>query len=661
MQALWSRAGNSQLIHISSHPASAVRLAARRSTTATPRQKLPVGNAVTLFASSLAAIASYVDSRLKDARRAQWDLVINEARAQVQATDIGQQKRLAALGFTIEEEVLERQRTDQLASFSDTLLDNNALKNQCPRIKGDSWADVFSWARSRNEARAASGFSDWIGPPLKFLQSLPPERLEEFHDEHLMLRRFHQRRDVCALIDEKNTIQFSPQRIKLLEYSIAKLVLRLLADASNVAKEVNWVDEESQSTNAASERKLALSKRSDIHATDPHTSMADAYEQSSIEQRRVEQRWDSKNGLTQDLIQNRKEYDESLTCLNAHIQFLRDSPIDARSKLFEDYDSPSSPRYVPKITNYRSKERGLDKSIHNLKTTMTYPKDFTPYITKICFNLLASTEPPNIHSFNALLVHICRINRRNIVDAVLGSIHETCIFPNGKTHAIVLNYYTRKTEPILFIEHYLRMRGYNNGFGSIFAGQSQDNAIGMKLRYRFFGSDDKTAIELARMNADVYEALIVGALKFFGAQSAMKFYRDMIEQGWQSSATTLRAILKHCISRFDWVGGAHVWDQIEATSQGACRLSYELMLDLCRACGQDAVFHRIFQRGIEEGVLPKDAKATESDGREIWRVMEFRKERIKKVQRARNRKRARTNPYPSERSVDVCQNADETI
>lgn len=88
MQALWSRAGQARSSCRCSSCLHASKAVARRTTTATSRRSFKAGDLVTACYSTVIATAVFVDARVKEDRRKEWDRVIAEAKAGLPTTDI---------------------------------------------------------------------------------------------------------------------------------------------------------------------------------------------------------------------------------------------------------------------------------------------------------------------------------------------------------------------------------------------------------------------------------------------------------------------------------------------------------------------------------------------------------------------------------------------
>ena len=598
MQSIWSRVAQTKCLCTCPACASTISaLAARRTTAAIARNRLRTGDVFTVFASSVAATATLVNSSQKDARRKEWDKVIGEARAKVQETEVEQEYRLARLSHATGDKTQDNNRGDQLETAHTNgsgVSPNLGKATEEWDRGGDSWAKVFQWAAQNHELRELSGFRDWRGPSLTLLQQLSPDQIQQLISDRSVLRAFYGGSDCENLVDETAEYSLSAKKLRSLEWSTAKLVTKLLLHSELSHKQDNLFqgieqnppmkdDFDDLSCNDQSQGSEELPAPLDTRAV--HAGhIASELSMDNVNQGQ--------------LLSKERKLHERLNNIEARLQSLRVGPEDARSQAYEEFESPAAPRYQKNPPN---DSKDLNFSLSYLLRKLDR-KDQSPTISKICQNLLAAQTPPNIHTFNMLLVRFCYLEDRDLIHAVVASMRECHMRPNELTHAILLRHYTATNNALGFTKHCLLMDGY--GVGLSLAAPDQKIPSFASHRYRVLKSRRlKTAVK-ARMNSEVYESLIIGALRFYGAESAMKYFRDMINEGWQASTATLASILESCCERLWWEDGLCIWRQIivSTTSESILAHAYECILLLCRMCDQDVIFNEIMQDGLVQGI-----------------------------------------------------------
>ena len=611
MQNVWSRAAQARCLCNCPRCVSPTQAVARRPTTAIARRRLRTGDVFTVFASSLAATAAFVDSRRKDKRAANWDRLIHEAESQLQATEDQQRRRLASLGHGVEGGRLEGHEEDDSIRPSTRQPEHGRshhLRHTRLQSKCDTWAKVFDWAAEQNQAGVAAGFQDLRGSPLSYVIDLSEKERQELLSNDELRRKFIEAQD-CATLADKTPLYdvLTAKKLRILEYSVAKLVLKLLSlQPSSQAKSEHEdgvpLEKELYSPGEnITPAETALSRyQGDEPSANTHKEPYDVEEEVPDER------------LLQNMIHDEEGLQQRILDINKHLKTLRkisrDDPI-----FFQKYKSPTMPRYHRNFVIRFDRYEGLTNSLHQLQKDMISRNDPSSPISKICFNLLISKTPPNIKSYNMLLAGFCQLQNERLVQAVLVSMRESHICPNEITHSTLLRFYTAMNNAPEFKRHILRMSGHVAG--REIATRNENLSPTGGYRYHFSGQGGKYAAVQASMNGEVYESLIIGTLRFVSSQTAMQYYRDMINKGWRSSIDLLAAILKDCCQKFDWGASILVWHHISATYEKANRTMYEWMLYLCQACGQQVDFDRILREGIECGILSPSA-LTSSD--HIW-------------------------------------------
>ncbi len=613
MQTVWSRAGQARCLCNCPACTSVTAATTRRTTTATARRGIRRGDVYTVFASSLAATAALVDSRNKDLRSEQWKRVIAEVRAQVQATEEEQQARLASLLRAKEDEPVKHFEPADRKKFPHFI--KQKIKGSWRQIRPysyvDSWTSAFRWAAHEEAERATAGFRDVMGPSLALLRSLSLAELDKLLTDQRRLRRFHVGPTCAALVDTRSKHRLSEKKLKTLEWSIAKLVHKLLfySSASPQPAE-NKVELPMQVPSHAIDHLLPPSPAVQVKARADYTPQLEAtIPREEPVPRRGSDIKDSaeKNEQPHSVIYG-QSLEDRLAQIDAQIISLRvggpEGITHRNSAYYKNFESPPLPKYKGNMLYDFDEAKALNNSLKSLLDPMKCTDDLDTVISKIGYNLIISWTPPNVHTYNMLLVRFCHLDNYKMFRAVLTSMRESHIWPDELTHSTVLRYFTSTNKGYYFTQYVLRMEGHLEDVALANPSEELSSTTSQRFRTLSHGGEKKKIAEKARMNGEVYEALITGALRFFGPQCAMQYYRDMISEGWRAGIDMLIAILKSCYRRCDWDSGVSVWHQIRATSDQADSRAFQWMLCLCQACGQHDAFYRIIQDGVRAGALP---------------------------------------------------------
>ena len=559
-----------------------------------------MGNAFTVLSSSLAVAATFVDSRRKDARSEHWDRVISKARADVAEIDHEQERRLESLSRIAEQVDLENESTGNPCLEPPQLpvryYDKTPQWFTFPDLRSGSWVQVFEWATQQDQLRAASGFQEFKGIPLDLLQELSVNQIEQLiNDEGTLRRFFYWGSDSATMRDEPLKLLFSCKSLKILEWTTAMMVWQMLSHCSESSTAVvrQLLDRAPQSRNIEFREILlkgptepGIPARWSFLSQPPNQDLASA--EDPVPKFVLEKNY------IQDMIAQAKSRLNSL------------SQVDKTDEhLVENFESPRLPWYGRRPNKRLRHEAALNQRLTLLLSEMEGGKDPSPMISDICYDLLMSPTPPGLKTYNLLLVRFCQLRHENLVEVLWESMCNSHLRPNETTYSTLLRFFTATNNDIEFRKLVRRMKGYDGGVALMKQDAVTEPISAQRVRrVRYRGHQNDLVFEKARMNQEVYESLIIGALKFMGEQSAMHYYKNMISEGWETTSEILNAILEDCCNRVDWEGACSVWQQIFTIAGKASEQAYEWMLRLCQECDKYHEAYQVLQEGALQGVLP---------------------------------------------------------
>ena len=560
MQTLWSRVA--QVRRACNCPLCLpnTNAIARRATTATSLRAPRVGDVFTVSVSSLTAGIAFADSKKKDKRRNEWDKVIGEVRATVDATEIQQQSRLAALS---NDAGLEPSDSTRLNGHSVSVegavkrvrtwdVQGNEERNKVTRApdhRKDTWLDVFDWAQDQQSLREASGFQDWKGVSLSLLQSLSGKELSVLLANDWLFRHFYGGPDCQRLVNGQYKRPVTPKKLRTLEWSVACMVLRLLVRCSDNPWET-WED-----------------------SICPCKS------------------------LLRDLYEDRGALPRHISYIRERLRTLH---ADRRDRsYYKKFESPQAPNYDDTTIEDYKQTTEMNASLQEILKLMDPKTDLSDLMSKLCHILLASRTPPDIDTYNILLTRFCVLGRKDLVWVVRTSMLESHVRPNEVTHTALLRHFAATEKRRSFWEYLERMEGRQLGLAVERSKQIHHPML--KDRYLIVG---RRAVEKVRMNGQVYESLIVGLIRYHDSQAAMHYYRRMISEGWETRVGIWIAILQDCCHRLDWTVGTAIMEQLEKGNQEVNTLVFEWLLRLCQCCAQQKFFDHLLRNGVRCGALP---------------------------------------------------------
>ncbi|KAK5730768.1 hypothetical protein LTR15_000706 [Elasticomyces elasticus] len=279
-----------------------------------------------------------------------------------------------------------------------------------------------------------------------------------------------------------------------------------------------------------------------------------------------------------------------------------------------------SPNDVP-LCAYRQDEQGtfhdtvrqLNGSLQDLFHDCKYAPESTPsLLAKVAYNLSISSAPPNIDTYNTLLLGLSQTKQHRMAQQVITSMRATHMRPNEVTNTAVLNHFTVTDNAEGFVHWVELMRGKHNGLAlarrDIHINEAGKNRL---IRVKREGKGDKV-IQLPYPTPNVFGALIRGVLKFSGFETALGICDGMGQEGWGLCLSGLTPLLMHCADNGDWEPGLAIWGQIQALKLRSLQRythhkrdvdtvpleAFAAMVRLCSKAGHKDVFEDVWDQAM---------------------------------------------------------------
>ena len=479
--------------------------------------------------------------------------------------------------------VLKADQERRVSSLAHSIRGSTELHDAEHGEKGSpTWQELFTWAEGEMREREVLGYGDWQGIPLDVLREASSDQIQDFQDNYRhCFARF--RGNPGVEVWNTATWPLHIKKIRTLEWSIAYMTLQLMSHTPTF-----------QQHDLSHDPEISDEVMSRLFISSPRERCS-----------RLDYIRDKLHILQQD-----KKSDD----------------------FYCQFESPEFPRYnSDQVDNSRTADQ-LNANLHALFEFA--PQDSSRIgriLPKICYYLLTSTAPPDIHTYNLLISECAGQNQQTLVRHLLASINRTHMRPNEVTLAETLRYYARTRQCRLFDLFVDRMNGFGEGFGEASPQLDIPDLVKFQYRIRITQKDanqeqinkyyDCTSFEKSdihnmrreatvkvyekpRRNLDVYQALIQGALLFHGMPEAKKHYQTMISEGWEPNEEILLSILHRSVVDTDWDTGNATWTRLHGCGVHADEHAYLLMLQLCRKLGKDQVIQELLRNGIARGVLP---------------------------------------------------------
>jgi hypothetical protein len=210
---------------------------------------------------------------------------------------------------------------------------------------------------------------------------------------------------------------------------------------------------------------------------------------------------------------------------------------------------------LPEYTHRSTEEVEQDREmLHTTLATVfinarAKPAPMELVIAKVCYNLLVSTTPPSVTTYNILLRGFTQLQQYDLGDLVVRSLFSESRFRlNPATARIMLEYYIAKGDKVGFRSIVNRMRGLDDGMQIrrrlIYALDSPEVkqwALTAKVIHR-----GPYLYEKFPRNSRVFNALIQGSLEFNATKPAILFVHAAIREGQQINPQTLLKLVNNC-------------------------------------------------------------------------------------------------------------------
>ncbi|KAH0542000.1 hypothetical protein FGG08_003549 [Glutinoglossum americanum] len=543
---------------------------ARKATTATIRPSLKFGDAFTLFYSSIFATAAVIDAKLKEERRSDLDRMIEETR-----------NDLRAIG-----ETAVRTRDISRNTYGKNVLANTIPISDSGHNGGCQHMDQGNWAYALERAGLDRGPTRG-GAKQQCLENYPSETQRsglvcEVRVTDVGYGRILLSHDGFTPGGQKCSIEHQPT---IDEAGIDTTV--------TTPREEYALSEEKLKGLELSIRKLVL--RLLQHSTVRRKVLAPGQFEGGDEIQKLRER------------------------LLVHLgNDLNQLPEPLVGRL---------PCYTSQGSMSRFSGRQLSQNIRTiLRQGMEGDLHLDAVIPGICFNLLFSTTPPSVDTYNILITQLTRLRRNVLVGIVFDWMLEAGQTPNNATISALIKFYTASNDR----EGFLRLVGL---MGGLDGGSPQDDR-------NLSGSPDVEWANTRRaqeiwegqrlpdempFNAYTFGAAINAALKFGMVEKAQSWYRAMIREGIAPTSPVLTSIIRSCAFRREWLSGYKTWQRLKeiwklgASTEECPSIAYSWMLRLCRWCDRRAEFEDIFQESVERGLRGCDNPVNiKTKGLPVW-------------------------------------------
>lgn len=268
-------------------------------------------------------------------------------------------------------------------------------------------------------------------------------------------------------------------------------------------------------------------------------------------------------------------------------------------------------RDVENLERSNQSIRDLNSSLLQLfRLYMRDELDKPSLLGKLTCNISRCMGPPNLKTFNTLMIGFSAMDEPELVDKVVKSTRAAKMRPNEVTLATILRHYTKTDRPELFVRWVETMRGKYGGL-ALARPDIEITKGGQSRLMRKPGNPDKI-LQLPHATPFVFGPLVEGVVKFAGFETALGICQNMGLEGWGLCMSGLTPLLNDCAERADWTSGLAIWNQIQAlkaisrrkkaTGWSSERIkldTFAAMLRLCCRCDERERFDSIWSTAVK--------------------------------------------------------------
>ncbi|RYP68962.1 hypothetical protein DL771_006384 [Monosporascus sp. 5C6A] len=190
----------------------------------------------------------------------------------------------------------------------------------------------------------------------------------------------------------------------------------------------------------------------------------------------------------------------------------------------------------------------------SLRRIFNQASSSTEAVGRICYNLLTSSYPPTIHTYNALIAGFNRILRPDLAQVVIDSyIHQTAWPATQQTMICLLNHYRGKGDMGGLRDVIARMRGVRDT-GLHFCIIPKDKVYSedwLTWASAHCASRKNAFVERAHRGSEVFDSIIRGWLHHGNVSAASMIFIACVRNGSWIPIQTLHHLFTACLAAVD--------------------------------------------------------------------------------------------------------------
>ncbi|KAK0109771.1 hypothetical protein ONS95_002447 [Cadophora gregata] len=214
----------------------------------------------------------------------------------------------------------------------------------------------------------------------------------------------------------------------------------------------------------------------------------------------------------------------------------------------------------------KDQREDLHRSLHAL-CRITDPNDrnaINLMLAKISYNMLVSTSPPSMVTYNLLLAEFTRLGQPHLGQLVVNSfLHDSKFKPSRTTVKLILDHYRSKGDSNGFRSIVSRMQATRKGpdMTPCMRIKKRDLEYLVRPAVQEWAMNKKTILrdqalhQKTPRNAAIFDSLIKGSLELVGLQSAVRHIRSALNEGHVVHQDTLCSVIRACVDQTNLMVG----------------------------------------------------------------------------------------------------------
>lgn len=206
----------------------------------------------------------------------------------------------------------------------------------------------------------------------------------------------------------------------------------------------------------------------------------------------------------------------------------------------------------------------LNNALRNILASRRLSKE--QKIGRVCYNLLATSHLPDMHTYNTLIVAFDKIGMYSCSRHIIRSFfHDRTLLPTMCTHTAVLHHYQATENHFQFLRTIECLCGVNPTTGALVrrkhirAVEENRRLLMWSLNSRVCTRVGNFIYEHAPLSKTLVEEVIQGLLAFKLFNEAVHVFIMCLQRMVSLAAGTIKQVLDDCLYSLDWHASSLLW------------------------------------------------------------------------------------------------------